>query len=67
MSVTDILVIAAVAVLLILAVRSIVRSGGGECSSCGSRGSCSAHETGGPCPAAQDMLRNARKRLDGDD
>ena len=67
MSVTDIVVIAVVAVLLALAVRSVVRSGGGECSSCGSRGTCSAHQSGGPCPAAQDMLRNARKRLDGDD
>ena len=63
---TDFLVIALVAVLLALAVRSIVRSGGGECSSCGSRGTCSAHQTGGPCPAAQDMLRNAEKRLGGD-
>ena len=62
MVLVDFVIIAAIAVLLALALRSIRRSGG-ECSSCGSRGSCSAHATGAPCPAAQDMLRNVEKNL----
>ena len=60
MGLADVVIIAAIAVLLALAVRSIRRSGG-ECSSCGSRGS--AHAAGGPCPAARDMLRNVEKNL----
>ena len=63
MNPTDLLVIAVVAALLVLAVRSIVRSNKGGCSDCGSAGTCSAHATGGPCPAARDMLRNAEKSL----
>lgn len=62
MGLVDVVIIAAIAVLLALALRSIRRSGG-ECSGCGSRGSCSVHATGAPCPAAQDMLRNVEKNL----
>lgn len=62
MGLVDVVIIAAIAVLLALALWSIRRSGG-ECSSCGSRGSCSAHATGAPCPAAQDMLRNVEKNF----
>ena len=62
MGLVDVVIIAAIAVLLALALRSIRRSGG-ECSSCWSRGSCSAHAAGAPCPAAQDMLRNVEKNL----
>lgn len=63
MNLIDLLVIAAVAALLVVAVRSIRRSGADGCSSCGSKYGCSAHATGAPCPAAQDMLRNVEKNL----
>ena len=63
MNPVDLLVITVVAVLLALAVRAIVRSGAGGCSDCGSRSSCSAHATGGPCPAAQRMLKDVEKNL----
>ena len=63
MNPADFLVIALVAALLALAVRSLVRSGADGCSGCGSRGSCSAHATGGPCPAAQRMLKDVEKNL----
>lgn len=63
MSTTDFLVIAVIAALLVLAVRSIVRSRADGCSDCGSRGSCSAHVTGAPCPAAKDMLSHVEDRL----
>ncbi len=63
MNPVDLLVIAVVAVLLALAVRRIVRSGADGCSDCGSKSSCSAHATGGPCPAAQRMLRDVEKNL----
>lgn len=60
----DLLVIATVAVLLALAVRSIRRSGADGCSGCGSKDGCAAHVTGGPCPAAQRMLKDVEKNLD---
>lgn len=60
---TDFLVIAVVAALLALAIRSIVRSNKRGCSGCASGSTCSAHLTGGPCPAAKDMLQNAEKAL----
>ena len=63
MNPVDLLVIAVVVVLLVLAVRAIVRSGADGCSDCGSRASCSAHATGGPCPVAQRMLRDVEKNL----
>lgn len=64
MSAVDLLVLAVVAALLALAIRSVVRSRKNGCSSCGSREGCSAHATGAPCPAARDMLRNVGKSLD---
>ncbi len=60
---TDLLVLTLVAVLFVCAVRAIARSGKDGCSGCGSKGACSAHATGGPCPAAERMLRNAEKNL----
>ena len=63
MNPVDLLVIAVVAVLLVLAVRRAVRSGAGGCSDCGSKSSCSVHATGGPCPAAQRMLKDVEKNL----
>lgn len=59
----DIAILVLVAGLLALAVRSLVRSGRGGCSGCGSASSCSAHATGAPCPAASDMLRRAEGAL----
>ena len=64
MNPADLLVIAFVAVLFALAVRAVVRSGADGCSDCGSKGSCSAHVTGGPCPAAQRMLKDVEKNLE---
>lgn len=47
MGITDVLVIAAVAVVFVLCVRSIVRSQkSGECADCASGGSCNANKTG---------------------
>lgn len=47
MGITDVLVIAAVAVVFVLCVRSIVRSQrAGECADCASGGSCNANKTG---------------------
>ena len=66
MNPVDLLVIAAIVALLVLAVRSIVRSGADGCSSCGSKSSCSAHATGGPCPAADRMLKDIEKNLGND-
>lgn len=47
MGITDVLVIAAVAVVFVLCVRSIVRSQkSGECADCASGGSCNVNKTG---------------------
>lgn len=47
MGITDVLVIAAVAVVFVLCVRAIVRSQRtGECADCATGGSCDAHRTG---------------------
>lgn len=59
----DIGILALVAVAVALCVRHLVRSGKGGCSSCGSREGCSARATGGPCAAADDMLRRAERAL----
>ena len=64
MGLMDLLVIALVAVLFALAVRSVARSGAGGCSDCGSKDSCSAHAAGGPCPAARRMLEDVEKNLE---
>ena len=64
MNLTDALVLAVVAALLALAVRSILRSRrAGACSGCGSASTCSAHATVSPCPAAADMLDRVEKNL----
>ncbi len=62
MGAVDVIILAAVLALVVLAVRSVARSGG-DCSSCGSRGSCAAHASGGTCTAAQRMLRDAERAL----
>ena len=55
MNLTDALVLAVVAALLALAVRSILRSRrAGACSGCGSASTC---------PAAADMLDRVEKNL----
>ena len=59
----DLLVIVVVAVLFVLAGRSVVRRGADGCSDCGSKDGCSAHATGGPCPAARRMLEDVEKNL----
>ncbi len=61
MSVVDIILIAAIAAVLILCIRSL-RRGGGECSSCSSE-TCSVHGGTGGCSAAEDMLAHADARL----
>ena len=60
---TDVIVLIVVAALLVLAVRSVLRSSKSGCSGCGSASSCTAHASGAPCPAARDMLAHASKRL----
>ena len=59
----DFVVLVIVAALLSLSVRSALRSRKRGCSGCGSASGCSAHLTGGACPAAGDMLRRAEERL----
>lgn len=64
MGLSDVVIIAVIAVLLALAIRSIVRSGsGGACAGCGSQGTCAAHAAGGTCKAADDMLARAERAL----
>lgn len=59
----DVIIIAAVVAGTFLAVRSLMR-GEGECSTCGSAGSCQAHLTGkGHCSVAQDMVKHADAAL----
>lgn len=58
MGLTDVIVIAVIAVLLFLAVRSVVRGKADACAGCGSKGTCS-----GRCSAADDMLRRAERAL----
>ena len=57
----DLAVIAAVALLMFLAVRYVLRSGD-KCA--GSSSSCAAHVTGkGECPAAAEIVADVEKRL----
>lgn len=59
----DLAVIAAVALLMFLAVRYVLRSGD-KCAGCGSSSSCAAHVTGkGECPAAAGIVADVEKRL----
>ncbi len=59
----DLAVIAAVALLMFLAVRYVLRSGD-KCAGCGSSSSCAAHVTGkGECPAAAEIVADVEKRL----
>ncbi|MCI6274764.1 MAG: FeoB-associated Cys-rich membrane protein [Coriobacteriaceae bacterium] len=63
MSPLDIVIILAVAVAVVLCVRSFVRGRASECSTCGDAG-CTARRDGGRCRAADDMLRRASEALD---
>ena len=59
----DLAVIAAVALLMFLAIRYVLRSGD-TCAGCGSSGSCAAHVAGrGECPAAAGIVADVEKRL----
>lgn len=59
----DVIVIAAVLGLLVLAARKLF-AGGGECSSCSSSSVCSAADRAqGKCAAVDSMLADAEKRL----
>lgn len=60
----DYLVLAVVAVLLVLAVRAVIRSRKDGCAGCGSKEGCAAHVAGAPCPVAHDMLKNVERKLD---
>ena len=60
----DLAVIAAVALLMLVAIRYALRSGD-KCAGCGSSGSCAAHVAGrGECPAAAGIVADVEKRLD---
>lgn len=61
--IANILIVAAVGVVLVLCIRSLVR-GGGECSDCSSASTCAVHATGkGTCPVAENMVRKADAAL----
>ena len=67
MGVADILIIAAIAVVAFLCVRSIVRSArtGGECATCPSGALCSAADRkAGRCMATDDMLKRMEAAAD---
>ena len=60
MSAADIIVVAVVASVFALCVRSIVKSQkSGECADCASGGSCSAHKGGGHCKESAKLMANA--------
>ena len=58
MGLKDVIVIAVIAVLLFLAVRSVALGKADACAGCGSKGTCSGH-----CAATDDMLRRAERAL----
>lgn len=62
----DVVVLSVVLVLVIIAIRSIMRSKG-SCSSCANAGTCSAAHKGGSCPVASATISNAQARLTHDD
>lgn len=58
----NVVIIAIVAGLLVLSLRSIMKKD--SCSSCSSAAGCAAHEMGsGTCVAAQDMLARVEAEL----
>lgn len=60
----SVVVLLVVGVLLVLAVRSIARSGkGGSCAGCSAK-DCAASGQGGPCPAALDAMAQVEAQLD---
>lgn len=60
MGVTDIIVIAVVAIVFALCVSSIVKSQkSGECADCASGGSCGAHRGQGHCKESAKLMANA--------
>ncbi len=62
--VANVIIVSVVIALFALCIRSIARAKGGDCSSCGSSGSCSAHKTGqGSCSVAQKMVEHADAAL----
>ena len=63
MSPIDLVIVALVAVLMLLAIRSLRRSRG-ECAGCGKSGGCSAHVTGhGECPAAASVVSDLERGI----
>lgn len=63
MGLTDLVVLAAVAVAVVCCVRRLARPEKDGCAGCGSARSCSARAAGGACAAAEDMLRHAQDAL----
>lgn len=64
MSAVDLLVLAVVAALLALAIRSVVRSRKNGCSSCGSREAARRTSRAQPSPGGARHTRNVEKSLD---
>ena len=62
-SLTDAAVLAVVAALVAVAIRSVLRSRG-SCGSCPSSGSCAAAHGGAGCPAASATIEDARRRAE---
>lgn len=65
-SLIDVVILSVILVLVVIALRSIMRSKG-SCSGCASAGTCSAAHRGGTCPAASTVISDAQARLAQDD
>ncbi len=63
MSIADVVILAVVVVLCVLAFRSFLRSEKDGCSDCGSASTCSAAHGQGTCKVADDMVARADAAL----
>ncbi|GEM_PF-721122 len=64
MNILDVLIILAVVFAFVGAIRSLIKGSKNGCAGCASAPSCTAAQTGGKCPAAEDMLSRAEKAVD---
>ncbi len=66
MSPVDVVIILAVAAIVALCVRRLLKGEAGGCSDCASGASCTARKTGrGSCKVAADMVARADAALSG--
>lgn len=62
--IANVIIVAAVAVLMFFCIRKLVRNGGEDCADCTVEGCNASLRRQGKCVAAEDMLKNVDKAFE---